>query len=84
MIGLAVLGAYGAEGSRGGSLLWAAWFVGLGVLLAMEARWGVLRKHTLLDHPPTGAAPLGAGRKAIAIFTLAMFALLFMPTPISM
>ena len=28
----------------------------------MEARCGVLRAHALLDHPPTGAAPLGRGR----------------------
>ncbi len=66
-------------------LLWGAWFVGLGVLLAMEARWGALRASSaLLDHPPTGAAPLSVRRAALAILTLAFFALLFMPTPIAL
>jgi membrane-associated protease RseP (regulator of RpoE activity) len=63
-------------------LLWVAWFAGLGVLVAMEVRWGALRRaSTLLDHPPTGAQPLTMGRAAIAAFTLALFLLLFMPTP---
>jgi hypothetical protein len=44
----------------------------------------VLRPHDLLDHPPTGAEPLDRGRKAVAVLTLAMFALLFMPTPFEM
>ena len=58
------------------------WFAGLGVLIAMEVRWGALRQaSTLLDHPPTGAQPLTAGRTAVAIFTLVLFLLLFMPTP---
>jgi membrane-associated protease RseP (regulator of RpoE activity) len=65
--------------------LWGAWFAGLGVLIAMEARWGSLRSSsTLLDHPPTGAQPLSVGRAAIAILTLAFFALLFMPAPITL
>ena len=83
-LGLAVLAgrASGPElarssGSPGSS--------GLGVLLAMEARWGALRaSSTLLDHPPTGAQPLGAGRALLAIITLAFFVLLFMPTPIGL
>jgi hypothetical protein len=79
-----MLAAFGADGSRGGPLLWSAWFGGFGVLVAMEVRWGVLRRHSLLDHPETGAAPLAAGRKIVALATLAMFALLFMPTPMSM
>ncbi len=67
------------------AVLWVAWFVGLGLLLGMEARWGVLREtSTLLDHPPTGAQPLSAGRKLVAVITLAFFVLLFMPTPLSM
>lgn len=33
------------------------------------------------DHPPTNDDRLSPGRKAIAIFTLILFALLFMPTP---
>lgn len=66
------------------SVAWAGWFVGLALLIAMEVRAGSLRPDsTLLDHPPTGAQPLGIGRAAIAIVTLAFFALLFMPNPIA-
>jgi hypothetical protein len=66
-------------------LLWGAWFAGLGVLLAMEVRWGSLRSSShLLDHPPTGEQPLSLVRAAIAVVTLAFFALLFMPTPIAL
>ena len=50
----------------------------------MEARFGVLRAHSLLDHPPTGAEPLRRGRATVAVITLAFFVLLFMPTPISL
>jgi hypothetical protein len=67
---------------RASVVAWTAWFAGLAVLLAMEARWGVLRaKNTLLDHPVTGPAPLATGRAIVAAVTLAFFALLFMPTP---
>jgi membrane-associated protease RseP (regulator of RpoE activity) len=63
-------------------LLWVAWLVGLGVLLAMEVRWGSLRREsTLVDHPPTGGERLGVGRTIVAIVTLVFFVLLFMPTP---
>jgi hypothetical protein len=63
---------------------WAAWCIGLAVLVAMEVRWGALRgSSTLLDHPATGAASLRLGRAAVAVVTLALFALLFMPTPIA-
>jgi membrane-associated protease RseP (regulator of RpoE activity) len=63
-------------------LLWGTWFSALGVLIAMEICWGVLRSTSrLLDHPPTGSQPLTRGRVAIAILTLAFFLLLFMPTP---
>jgi membrane-associated protease RseP (regulator of RpoE activity) len=66
------------------ALLWSAWFVGLGVLLAMEARWGALQPSSgLLDHPPSGEQPLSWGRAALAVITLAFFALLFMPTPVA-
>lgn len=81
-VGLAVIAGIG--GTTSSPVFWISWFLGLGVLLAMEAKWGTLRKHTLLEHPATGAAPLDNGRKAIAILTLVIFALLFMPTPISM
>ncbi len=65
-------------------LPWVAWFVGLGLLIAMEVRGGVLRRHSLLDHPPTGSAKLDPVRAGVAIFSLVMFVLLFMPTPIQM
>jgi Zn-dependent protease len=81
-IGLALLASFGRDHSS--VLLWIGWFGGLGILLAMEARFGVLRAHSLLDHPPTGAAPLGRGRVIVAVITLAFFVLLFMPTPISL
>lgn len=61
----------------------AAFYGGLAFLIAMDVRGGVLKRHNLLDHPPTGKEPLGLGRKAIAIGTLIMFALLFMPEPFS-
>ena len=52
---------------------------------ASRSRWSARAascgRTSLLDHPPTGAAPLDFKRKAIAVFTLAMFAALFMPTP---
>ncbi len=82
-LGLALLaGVFRDESS---ALLWGSWFAGLGVLIAMEVRWGALRSSsTLLDHPATGPDPLRGGRAAIAVLTLAFFALLFMPTPISL
>ena len=64
--------------------LWAAWFVGLAVLLTMEVRGGTLRRHALFDHPDVGTSGLGAGRTVVAIVALAFFAALFMPTPISL
>ena len=76
---LVALAMIGEEYNR--TIVWVAWCVVLALTLAMERRSGVLRPHDLLDHPATGAAPLGIGRKALAIFTLAMFAMLFMPTP---
>ncbi len=70
---------------RPSALGWTAWFVGLGVLIAMEVKWGVLRPTSAaLDHPPTGAAPLDRARAAVAIVTLAFFVLLFMPSPFVM
>ena len=79
---LLALAAYGRDHSS--PVLWVTWFVGLGILIAMEIRGGTLRKHELFDHPPTGIEPMGTGRVVVAIVTLLFFALLFMPTPISM
>jgi membrane-associated protease RseP (regulator of RpoE activity) len=82
-LGLALLA--GAFHDKGSPVLWSTWFLGLGVLLAMEIRWGALRAtSTVLDHPPTGAQPLRFGRAAIAVVTLVFFALLFMPIPIGL
>jgi membrane-associated protease RseP (regulator of RpoE activity) len=80
-LGLAGLASYGHEHP---SLALLGSFVGgLGLLIAMEIKGGVLRKHELLVHPPTGAEPLNGARKVVAIFTLVLFALLFMPEPFS-
>lgn len=82
-LGLALLA--GLLHDRSSLLVWGAWFVGLGVLVTMEVRWGALRKGSaMLDHPATGPQPLGLGRAAIAAFTLALFVLLFMTTPFSL
>jgi membrane-associated protease RseP (regulator of RpoE activity) len=82
-LGLAVLA--GVLQDKSSPAPWLAWFLGLGVLLTMEIRWGALRaSSTVLDHPPTGAKPLGRGRALLAILTLAFFGLLFMPTPIGL
>jgi hypothetical protein len=65
------------------SIGWVAWFGGLALLLVMERRWGALRPAvSLVDHPPTGGAPLGPVRAAVAIVSLLFFVLLFMPTPL--
>lgn len=75
----------GALHDRSSLLIWGAWFGGLGLLLAMEARWGALRSEsTLLDHPPTSAQPLSRSRTIIAAITLGFFVLLFMPTPFTL
>jgi membrane-associated protease RseP (regulator of RpoE activity) len=82
-LGLTVLAGLFHESTS--PILWGSWFVGLAVLISMEVRWGALRtSSTLLDHPASGGEPLRFGRAAIAIVTLALFALLFMPTPIAM
>jgi membrane-associated protease RseP (regulator of RpoE activity) len=72
---LLVMAGLGRDHSSG--ILWIAWFVGLGVLLAMEVRGGTLRSHDTFNHPSAGTAPLGATRGAIALVTLLFFALLF-------
>lgn len=78
--GLLVVGS--ALHDRSSIVLWGAWFAALAVLVAMEALWGALREgSTLLDHPPTSAAPLSVGRAVVAAVTLAFFFLLFMPAP---
>ncbi len=60
---------------RGG--FWMLWFVVLGVL-------GRVGGGSATGHPPTDALPLGRWREVMGVFTLALFVLLFMPTPIAM
>ncbi len=79
---LAVLASLGRDHAY--PTLWAAWFVGLAVLLAMEVRGGTLRHHRLFDHPDVGSEPLGMARTVIAVVTLALFVALFMPTPMAL
>jgi hypothetical protein len=67
---------------RASPFLWVALLSGLGVLVALEVRWGSLRRAShALEHPPTGATPLSRGRAVVAVATLALFVALFMPTP---
>ena len=53
------------------SFVWLLWF---GLLL-------LLRRLSKGNHPPTGPGDLDRTRKAIAVGTLLLFVLLFMPTP---
>lgn len=55
------------------SMFWLVWF---GFLFLLRAFSGG-------NHPPTEPGELGRGRKVIAIATLLLFVLLFMPTPLS-
>jgi membrane-associated protease RseP (regulator of RpoE activity) len=67
---------------HGSAFLWMALLAALGVLITLEARWGALRPSShALDHPPTGPTPLPLGRAIVAVVTLSLFVLLFMPTP---
>jgi hypothetical protein len=82
IVSLVVVASVGRDHTYPG--LWAAWFVGLTVLLIMEARGGVLRRHTLFDHPDVGVSTLGAPRALVGLLALAFFVALFMPTPMSL
>ena len=53
------------------SMFWLMWFGLLHLLARLGGR----------NHPPTDAGALSPGRKVIAIVTLILFVLLFMPTP---
>jgi membrane-associated protease RseP (regulator of RpoE activity) len=81
-VALAVFASMGREHPR--PAMWAAWFVGLAILLAMEARGGSLRPHSLFRHPDVGQDDLGLVRSVIAVVALAFFVALFMPTPMSL
>lgn len=53
------------------SMFWLMWFGLLHLLARVGGR----------DHPPTDPGELSRGRKVIAVITLVLFFLLFMPTP---
>lgn len=55
------------------SMFWLVWF---GFLF-------LLRHFSGGNHPPTEPGELGLGRKIVAVGTLLLFVLLFMPTPLS-
>ncbi len=55
------------------SMFWLMWYG----ITALMARWSGE------DHPPFEPAPLGRGRQLVAAFCLALFVLLFLPTPIA-
>jgi membrane-associated protease RseP (regulator of RpoE activity) len=81
-VGLVVLASVARDNRS--PLLPLAFAGGLAMLVAMEVKGGVLRRHDLLDHPPTGAAPLDRVRAVVAVLTLVGFVLLFMPEPFTM
>lgn len=63
---------YGA--AIGNSLFWLIWFGFTGLLARMSGG---------ADHPPCEGGPLSPARRAVALGTLLMFVLLFMPTPMA-
>ncbi|MEZ4446141.1 MAG: site-2 protease family protein [Polyangiaceae bacterium] len=64
---------YATWGSIEPGLVWGVWFVLL---------QGLRRASGGVDHPPTEPGDLTIGRKAVAVVTLILFVLLFMPTPL--
>jgi membrane-associated protease RseP (regulator of RpoE activity) len=59
------------ESAISGSTLWLGWFVVL----------TVMRRAAGGEHPPTEPGELSPGRKLIAVASLVLFVLIFMPTP---
>jgi membrane-associated protease RseP (regulator of RpoE activity) len=55
----------------GNSAFWLVWYVLIGVIMRVGGA----------DHPPTEPGELSPARKGIAVLSLVMFVLLFMPTP---
>ena len=60
---------------------WQTIFSCLAVWVIVQVLLLVLRRIRWLDHPPVDDAQLSSGRKAVAIGTLILFVLLFMPSP---
>ncbi len=55
----------------GNSIFWLMWFLLIAVLFRFAGR----------EHPPTEPGELSPRRRVVAVVTLALFILLFMPTP---
>jgi membrane-associated protease RseP (regulator of RpoE activity) len=53
----------------------------LSVWVVLFVLLNVLKRMTGFEHPPVDDHHLSGGRKAVAVLTLALFALLFMPAP---
>lgn len=81
-LGIGVSLYYGGSaflsGARG-EALWGEAAVGMQWLLWAGILFWMSRRAER-EHPPTDGEPLTAGRRGVAIFTLAMFVLLFMPS----
>jgi membrane-associated protease RseP (regulator of RpoE activity) len=60
-------------GALGNSLFWLLWYGVLGLLTRLSGP----------DHPPCEPGALSRGRRIIGWFSLALFVLLFMPTPMT-
>ena len=58
------------QGDALAGMHWITWAIVLAVLMRFSGE----------KHPPTGTEPLSPARRAIAIGTLALFVLLFMPS----
>jgi membrane-associated protease RseP (regulator of RpoE activity) len=58
----------------GNSTFWLAWYVVIGLLASMSGGY---------RHPPCEPGDLSPGRKVVALLTLSLFVLLFMPTPLA-
>jgi membrane-associated protease RseP (regulator of RpoE activity) len=53
------------------AIFWLVWYVLIGVIMRVSGR----------DHPPTEPGELSPVRKGLAVLSLVLFVLLFMPTP---
>lgn len=62
-----------ADQAFSNSMFWLMWFVLLHVLGRLGGR----------NHPPTDPGALSPARKVVAVITLVLFILLFMPTPLA-
>ncbi len=83
IVGLALLASLGAS-KNAPAILWPCWFVGMFALLGLELKYGILKDSSALDHPPTNDHRLSPARKVVAVVTLTLFVLLFMPKPMTM